>query len=140
MLGRIHLSREPRMQAIAESRGKLENPIVSSEYQNVPRGIQDGRADFTVLKVLLYQLFGLERQRIIEKFGDVVPDVLAFDYHGNHLRFLEFAAFSLGASSFCSMIRARCSRTFTDEILMASAEDVSSILSSSMSRNTNTSL
>jgi hypothetical protein len=69
------------MQPIAESGGKLENPIVRRENQNIARRIQNCGANFAVLQMLLHQFLCHEGQRIVEEFGDVVPDVLAFNYH-----------------------------------------------------------
>ena len=127
------------MQAFAVAGRQFEDPIVSGQNKNVPCRVENGGADFAVLQMFLYQISCFRRQRVVEEFGDVVPDVFAFQYHENHLLFFGLVNFSLGASSFCSMIRARCSLTFTEEILMASVPAVSSMLSSSMSRITSTS-
>lgn len=50
-----------------------------------------------------------------------------------------FMCFSRGANVFCSIVRARCSRTFTFEMLIVRASAVSMMLNSSTSRNRNTS-
>src|ERR1700730_8623533 len=91
-----------------------------------------------MLQMFLHLLTHLRREGAIEVAGGVLPNVLALYDHENHLRFgLDF--FNCGTSFFCSMMRARCNRTFTDAMEMPSASADWFTLSSSTSRSRNTS-
>jgi hypothetical protein len=69
------------MKATAEAGREFENAIVTSQNEDVPRRIEDGGTDFAVLQMPLYQFSCLQRKSVVEKRGDVIPDVLAFDHH-----------------------------------------------------------
>src|SRR5260370_8820692 len=88
--------------------------------------------------MFLHLLKNLRGERAIEVAGDVLPNVLALYDHENHLRF-GLTLFNCGTSFFCSIMRARCSRTFTDATDMPSASADCFTLTSSTSRSTNTS-
>src|SRR5713101_1959695 len=108
------------MEALAEAERKLKHSVVRGEDQNVSRRVENRRTDFAVLQMFLHLLKYLRREGAIEVTGDVLPNMLALYVHENHLRF-GLTLFNCGTSFFCSIMRARCSRTLTDAIEMPSA-------------------
>ena len=96
------------MQAFAEANRQLKHAFIRSEDYDVASGVQNGRADLAMLKVLLNILPNLLRQCSIQIVGDVTPNVFAFYNHGIHLLFgLGLTLFKCGLSCFCNIVRAR---------------------------------
>jgi hypothetical protein len=73
------------MQAFAVASRKLKHAFVRGKDYDVASGIQNGRAYLAVLKVPLNIEPNVLRQRGIQIFGDVTPNVFAFYNHGSHL-------------------------------------------------------
>src|SRR5207249_12246627 len=94
------------------------------------------RADFAVLQVALDVLAQLRVDTPVDVLRDVLPHVFALEFHNalpkNLLR-AGAVVFRQGTRRFCSMIRARCSRTFTAPVVIPSACAVSSMFRSSRS-------
>src|SRR5260370_17430314 len=130
------------MQSLAVPHRQFERPVVRSQNQNIPRGIQNRRADFAVFQVQFDFFTQLGIHSLVDVLRDVLPDVFAIQFHSalpkNPLR-AGAVVFRNGTSRFCSIIRARCSRTFTAPGLIPSACAVSSMFCSSRSLKTNTS-
>ncbi len=135
------LLRQPFVQPFAVSHRQFKRPVVSRQNKDVSRGIQDCRADFAVFEVQLDFFTQLGIHRLVDVLRDVFPHVFAIQFHSalpkNPLR-AGAVVFRNGTSRFCSIIRARCKRTFTAPGLIPSACAVSSMLSSSRSLNVNT--
>jgi len=64
------------VQAFAIAHRQLEDALIGSQDEDVPRGIQDGGADLAVLEMLLHEFARFGREGVVEKFGDAIPDVL----------------------------------------------------------------
>ena len=122
------------MQALAETNWQFKDSLVSSEDQNVASGIQKSP----------------NRSRSVQDVSAPVPwsreeachpgsrrcnptHVCTLD-HGSQLLF-GLIFFSSGANRFCSIMRARCERTFTVATLIVRAVAVSATLNSSTSRS-----
>lgn len=139
-LGRKKLQIDTRVEPLAETDRQFEDVIVCSKDDNVPRRVKDRRAYFAVIEVLLDQVPRFFGKGSVQVSRNVVPNVFAFYDQGSHLRFgAGFTVFSWGASCFCSIIRARCNRTFTAGTVIFRASAVSLLFSSSTSRRRNTS-
>ena len=96
------------MQAFAEANRQLKHAFIRGEDDDVASGVQNGRADLAVLKVLLNIQPNFLRQRGIQIVGDVTPNVFAFYNYGSHLLFgLGLTLFKSGLSCFCNIMRAR---------------------------------
>src|SRR5260370_23239676 len=136
------LLRQPFVQPFAVSHRQFKREVVRRQDQNIPRGIQDRRADFAVFEVQLDFFTKLGIHRLVDVLRDVLPNVFAIQFHSalpkNPLR-AGAVVFRNGTSRFCSIIRARCRRTFTAPVLIPSACAVSSMFCSSRSLKTNTS-
>ena len=65
------------MQSLAVSERQFEYALVGGEDENVVGGIENGGTDFAVLEVLLHDCAHFRREIVVEKLGDVIPDVLA---------------------------------------------------------------
>src|SRR6267142_5804020 len=124
------------MQSLAVAHRQLKRPVVGGQHQNISRRIQNRRAYLTVLQVPFNLHAQLRRDAVVNVVGDVGPNVFAVQFHGilpqNPLR-AGAVVFNSGAKLFCSIIRARCSLTFTMFSLMSKAAAASATLSSSMS-------
>src|SRR5260370_90443 len=115
--------------------------VVRWPDQHIPRRTHARTADFAVFSVQLDFLTQLGILGVVDVLRDVFPNVFAIQFHSalpkNRLR-AGAVVFRNGTSRFCSMIRARCSRTFTAPGLIPSACAVSSMFSSSRSLKVNT--
>ena len=74
----VDVPRQPRVQTLAVTGGQLEDEIISGQDENVTRRVENRGTDFAGLQVFLHQLFCFRRQRAVEEFGEVIPDVFAF--------------------------------------------------------------
>src|ERR1700712_65996 len=120
------------MQSLTKSKRQCKDALIRRKDKNVPRGVQNRRADLTVLQMFLDPFQYFWSKCAIEIAGDMLPYMFALYNHGNHLRF-GFNCFNCGTNLFCNIIRARCSRTFTDAMLIPSDSADSFTLNSSMS-------
>jgi hypothetical protein len=68
---------EVGMQAPAEVEGQFEDAIVCHENNDVPCGVDDGRADLAVGQMAFDIRANLGIQRVVNVFGDLVPNVAA---------------------------------------------------------------
>src|SRR5262249_2713180 len=136
-LAALEFRRQPLVQALTVADRQLEGPVVGRQDQDVPRGIEDGRADLAVLAVPLDLRTKLGRHGVVDVVRDLRPHMLAVQLHGilpqNPLR-AGAVVLSNGARRFCSITRARCSLTFTTFSLTPRAEAVSLTFSPSRSR------
>jgi hypothetical protein len=70
-------------EAVVETRavsdGELEDAFIGSEDEDVAGGIENSGADFAVLEVLLDHGAHFGGESVVEKAGDVIPDVFAVD-------------------------------------------------------------
>src|SRR5271163_3693382 len=134
------LSCQPFVQPLAKSHGQLERPLVRRQNQNIPRRIQYRRTNLTMFQVPLNLLAQGGLDAPVDVLGNVLPYVLAIHFHRSlpkkPLR-AGAAVFKYGTNRFCSINRARCSRTFTTPTLSPNASAVSwpSISSKSLSVN-----
>src|ERR1700733_4974205 len=126
------------MQSLTKPKRQFKDALIRRQNKNIPRGVQNRRTDLTVLQMFLDLFQYVWCKCAIEIAGDVLPYMFALYNHGNHLRF-GFTCFNCGTNFFCSIIRARWSRTLTDAMLMPSDSADSFTLNSSMSRNKKTS-
>src|SRR5215472_13829293 len=128
------------MQTLTEANGQFKNAVIGGQDDDIASRVQYRRADLAVIEVVLHGPPGLFGYSPIQIFGDVVPNMFAIYNHGSHLRFdFRVAVFNWGARHFCSIIRARCSRTLTLGMLRFKARAVSWTFSSSTSRRRKTS-
>ena len=96
------------MEAFAEASRQFKYAFIRSEDDDVTSGVENGRADLAMLKVLLNIQPDVLRQCGIQIVRDVIPDVLAFYDNVSHLRFgFGLTLFKSGLSCFCNIIRAR---------------------------------
>src|SRR5579863_5173872 len=127
------------MQPLTVASGKLEDAIVGNQDDYIAGRIEHRRADLAGFEMPVDLLPQLRVQIALDVSREILPNMLAVDSHARPpkrpLR-LGANAFSRGASSFCSMARARCSRTFTAASLIPRTAAVSRISNSSMSRRT----
>lgn len=75
------------MQSLAESSRQLEYSLISGKNDDVPRRIEDGRADFTMIEVPLHIASNVIRQRRVKILREELPNMLTIQDHGIHLRF-----------------------------------------------------
>src|SRR5271165_1793701 len=72
---------QPIMQALAVSYRQLKRPVIGGQHQNIPRGIQNGGANFAVREMPLDLLTYLRLDAAVNELRDVLPDVLAVQFH-----------------------------------------------------------
>src|SRR5208282_3459697 len=72
---------QPIMQALAVSYRELKRPVIGGQNQNIPRGIENGRANLAMRKMLLNLLAHLRLNTAVNELRDVLPDMLAVHFH-----------------------------------------------------------
>src|SRR6516164_6489880 len=133
------------MQALAIADGQCENPLVRDQIENVAGGIENGGAVTAIGQVLFDGGAQLRCDPAVNVIRNFLPNVFAVQHHDPPALRLNIPSspprfmFNRGASTFCSMSRARRTRVFTTPSLTPSMATVSAILKSCTSLSTRTS-
>ena len=88
------------MQALAEVEGQLEDALVSHENDDVASGVNYCGADFAVSQVAFDIGANLRVERVVDIFGDAVPDVAAAQSHDSLPKVRRFGSALVASRSF----------------------------------------